>query len=79
MTDYTSIYTPTTTDKVRTAYEGVYKPRFSGSEMAGPMFDRWLAQVKAAAFDEGVAAQYAAIEPDGWVRDPVNPYRTEES
>lgn len=46
-------YTPITDEEVREAYLGVYKPRFAGSELAGPLFDRWLTQVRYEAYSFG--------------------------
>lgn len=75
-------YTPVTAEEVRVAYEGVYKPRFAGSELAGPLFDRWLLSVKREAWDEGHAMGWAFGDPQSesdYYKDPTkNPYGIQE-
>jgi hypothetical protein len=80
-----SEYTPTT-DDVRECYQCQLVKGdndfyiFADKEKSNAEFDRWLAKVKAEAWDEG--AVYAAIECSAiddetqpWIADGENPYR----
>lgn len=63
-----------TTDEVRAAYvdgAGFYR------DVAGDWFDRWLAQVKADAWDEGYSKGRVDCEIRPYILSaPHNPYRT---
>ena len=64
-----SDYTPTTEE-----LEGAAKYLMEGTEA----FSRWLAEVKAQAWEQGYkSAERNAVFPDRYVLD-VNPYRQEE-
>jgi hypothetical protein len=43
--------------------------------LADPDFCRWLASVKADAFDEGIKASVDFLDDPDWADSPVNPYR----
>ena len=62
-----SDYTPTT-EEVRNSYA-------SWSD-AYPEFDRWLAEVKAEAWEEGAIATAMYFDPPK-LSEPTNPYRQE--
>ena len=61
------MYTPTTA-VVRTDY---IRTQFTDVDKAGEEFDRWLAEVKAEVWEEGMYAGKA----DDYFGDPDNPYR----
>lgn len=70
-------YTPDT-DDVRACYAGArfisgYGEKHRLNREAA--FERWLNQVKAEAFDEGVDAENATFGP----HRPTNPYKKEEA
>lgn len=69
MTDYTP-----TTGNVKNSYAwDIYSASFDDSRDAA--FDRWLASVKAEAWDEGAAALYLSYTSE-W---PENPHRAAPS
>ena len=70
-------YTPTT-EQVRAGY--AWRDNV-GSKTYETEFDRWLAEVKAQAWEEGITAFDQAIikdVDDPWSQLPDNPYREEE-
>lgn len=78
-------YTPST-DEARVAYRGNASELGTSTEEAGAEFDRWLASVKAEAWDEGHDAGWAGCEdfaqhgsvPSGIHQsEAINPYREE--
>ena len=82
MTDYTP-----TTEEVRKAWKMMPDDRYNKGDLMGQLtsgieFDRWLAEVKAEAWEEGITAFDQAIikdVDDPWSQLPDNPYREGEN
>ena len=75
-----SDYTPTTEEVRHAILYVVERLEYQGHPLPGGVegFDRWLASVKAEAWDEGHATPHELEPFDGHTFTAVNPYRETE-
>jgi hypothetical protein len=70
-------YTPTT-EEVRARYQTASRNKFGHRDpkrITDTEFDRWLAKVRAEAWDEGYSAAAEYVDGPDWAAPPPNPHR----